>query len=75
MLDAAGFERLDEQDWRLDIDMASWLARMRTPPILELAARRLFAHAPVEVARYYVVDPDTLDFSLESAMFTARLAG
>ena len=73
MLGAAGFELLDERDWRLDIDMASWLTRMRTPPVLEAAVRHLFAQAPVEVARYYAVDPDTLDFRLESTMFTARL--
>jgi hypothetical protein len=72
MLDGAGFERLAEQDWRLDIDFASWLARMRTPPALEAAARQLLAHAPDEVRRHYAVDAATLDFRLESAMFTAR---
>lgn len=74
MLDAAGFERLDERDWRLDIGFASWLARMRTPPVLEAAIRQLLAHAPREVRDYYRVDPATLDFKLESAMFTARKA-
>lgn len=72
MLDGAGFERLAEQDWRLDIDFAGWLARMRTPPALEAAARQLLAHAPDEVRRHYAVDAATLDFRLESAMFTAR---
>lgn len=74
MLATAGFELTDEQDWRLDIDFASWLARMRTPPVLEAAARQLLAHAPDEVKRHYAVDPATLDFKLESAMFTARKA-
>jgi ubiquinone/menaquinone biosynthesis C-methylase UbiE len=72
MLDGAGFDRLDEQDWRLQIGFASWLARMRTPPVLEAAVRQLLAHAPDEVKHHYAVDPATLDFKLESAMFLAR---
>ena len=75
MLAAAGFELADERDWRLDIDFTSWLARMRTPPALEAAARQLLAHAPDEVKQHYAVDPATLDFKLESAMFTARKTG
>lgn len=75
MLTTAGFELTDEQDWRLDIDVNSWLARMRTPPVLEAAARHLLANAPDEVKQYYAVDPATLDFKLESAMFTARKSG
>lgn len=71
MLATAGFELIDEQDWRLDIDFASWLARMRTPPVLEAAARHLLEHAPDEVKQYYAVDPVSLDFKFESAMFTA----
>jgi ubiquinone/menaquinone biosynthesis C-methylase UbiE len=71
----AGFALQDEHDWRLDIDFASWLARMRTPPALEAAIRQLLAHAPDEVLAYYRVDPATLDFKLESAMFVARRSG
>lgn len=72
MLDAAGFERLDERDWRVDIGFDAWLARMRTPAVMEAAVRALLVHAPDEVKRYYAVDPATLDFKLETAMFTAR---
>ncbi|MBD8899465.1 class I SAM-dependent methyltransferase [Rhodanobacter sp. DHG33] len=72
MLADAGFDLQDEHDWRLDIGFASWLARMRTPPVLEAAIRQLFAHAPDEVRAYYQIDPATLDFRLESAMFVAR---
>lgn len=75
MLAGAGFALQDEHDWRLDIDFASWLARMRTPPVLEAAIRHLLSHAPDEVLSYYRVDPATLDFKLESAMFVARRAG
>lgn len=72
MLADAGFALQDEHDWRLDIGFSSWLARMRTPPVLEAAIRQLLAHAPDEVLAYYQVDPATLDFKLESAMFVAQ---
>ncbi|MFK2877493.1 class I SAM-dependent methyltransferase [Rhodanobacter hydrolyticus] len=71
MLADAGFALQDEHDWRLDIGFSSWLARMRTPPVLEAAIRQLLAHAPDEVLAHYQVDPATLDFKLESAMFVA----
>ena len=75
MLADAGFALQDEHDWRLDIDFASWLARMRTPPELEAAIRHLLSHAPDEVLAYYRIDPATLDLKLESAMFVARRTG
>lgn len=74
MLADAGFALQDEHDWRLEIGFGNWLARMRTPPALEAAIRLLLAHAPDEVLDYYRVDPATLDFKLESAMFVARRA-
>ncbi|BFI97181.1 MAG: class I SAM-dependent methyltransferase [Rhodanobacter sp.] len=75
MLAETGFALQDEHDWRLDIGFADWLARMRTPPALETAIRHLLAHAPDEVLAYYQVDPATLDFKLEAAMFVAQRAG
>ena len=75
MLAGAGFALQDEHDWRLDIGFASWLARMRTPAVLEAAIRHLLAQASDEVQAYYRVDPATLDFKLESAMFVARRSG
>lgn len=71
MLRQTGFELIDEQGWALDIDFTSWIARMRTPPVLEAAVRHLLASAPIEVRKYYAVSA-TLDFKLESAMFVAR---
>ncbi len=73
-LTVTGFALQEEHDWRLDIGFASGLARMRTPVALGAAIRQLLAHAPDEVLAYYQVDPDTLDFRLESAMFVARRA-
>ncbi|MBD8873430.1 class I SAM-dependent methyltransferase [Rhodanobacter sp. DHB23] len=75
MLAGAGLALQDEHDWRLDIGFSSWLARMRTPPALEAAIRQLLAHAPDEVLAHYQVDPATLDFRLESAMFVAQRIG
>lgn len=72
MLAEAGFALQDERDWRLGIGFAGWLARMRTPPVLEAAVRHLLANAPDEVLTHYQVDSATLDFKLESAMFVAR---
>ena len=72
MLQRAGFELTAEQTWPLEIEFASWVARMRTPPVLEAAIRHLLADAPMEVQRYYRIRA-TLDFTLESAMFTANL--
>jgi len=72
MLQHAGFEVTAEENWPLEIEFASWIARMRTPPVLEAAIRHLLADAPAEVQRHYGIRA-TLDFTLESAMFTARL--
>ena len=72
MLQQAGFELVAEQAWPLQIEFESWIARMRTPAVLEAAIRHLLAGAPMEVQRYYAIRA-TLDFTLESAMFTARL--
>lgn len=75
LLRDAGFAVQDEQDWRLDIEFDRWLARMRTPPVLEAAIRQLLSQAPDEVLAYYRVDRTSLDFKLESAMFVAQRVG
>ncbi len=72
MLGDAGFTMVDTSEWRLDIQFAAWLARMRTPPVFEAALRQLMTQAPDEVKAYYAIDPQTLDFRFESAMFVAR---
>lgn len=74
LLADAGFELQAEHDWRLDIHFAEWLARMRTPAMFEGAIRQLMTQAPDEVRAYYQIDPATLDFKLEAAMFTAQRA-
>lgn len=75
MLAAAGFALQEESAWRLPIHFDAWLARMRTPPVLEAAVRQLLAGAPEEFLRHYQVNASTLDFELEAGMFTARRIG
>lgn len=75
MLTAAGFALQEESTWRLPIHFDAWLARMRTPPVLEAAVRQLLAGAPEEFLRHYQVNASTLDFELEAGMFTARRIG
>jgi len=72
MLRGAGFAPLDEHRWPLPLDFQSWITRMRTPPVLEAALRQLLANAPAEVQRHYAIQADSLDFTLETAMFVAR---
>lgn len=71
MLHAAGLTAEETRRWRIDIEFASWLARMRTPVAMEAALRQLMTGAPDEVRRHYAVT-SALDFQLEVAMFTGR---
>lgn len=75
MLVAAGFSLRDENAWRLPIRFDAWLARMRTPFVLEAAIRQLMAGAPEEFLCHYRVNPETFDFELEAGMFTACRPG
>lgn len=74
MLADSGFAVTGEEDWRLEINFASWIERMQTPPVMEAALRKLLSEAPVEVRQHYRIAPETLDFAFETAMFQARLA-
>ncbi|MGN6087431.1 class I SAM-dependent methyltransferase [Trinickia sp.] len=68
---AAGFAASARERWRLPIDYASWIARMRTPAERAQAIRSLWASAPDEVREYYGVQPDG-SFMLDVAMVEAR---
>lgn len=67
----AGFTASVRERWRLPIDYASWIARMRTPAERAEAIRSLWASAPDEVREYYGVQPDG-SFMLDVAMVEAR---
>jgi ubiquinone/menaquinone biosynthesis C-methylase UbiE len=68
---AAGFEASVRERWRLSIEFAPWIARMRTPGERAQAIRSLWASAPDEVREYYGVQPDG-SFMLDVAMVEAR---
>ena len=57
--------------WRLPIEFASWVARMRTPAERVQAIRSLWASAPDEVCEHYSVRPDG-SFMLDVVMIEAR---
>lgn len=73
MFEAAGFTVEVTPIWRIEIEFASWVARMRTPEVAVAAIRHLWQKAPAEVRDHYRVQPDG-SFALEAAMITASPA-
>jgi ubiquinone/menaquinone biosynthesis C-methylase UbiE len=66
----AGFDANVRERWRLSIEFAPWIARMRTPAERAQAIRSLWSRAPDEVREYYGVQADgsfMLDVSLIAA--------
>ncbi|WP_109480980.1 class I SAM-dependent methyltransferase [Paraburkholderia sp. C35] len=68
--EAAGFEAVVRVRWRLDIEFASWVARMRTPEVRVVAIQSLWASAPDEVREYFAVQQDG-SFKLDALMVEA----
>ncbi|MEN7526887.1 methyltransferase domain-containing protein [Cupriavidus sp. DL-D2] len=66
----AGFDVEVSPVWRIEIQFASWVARMRTPEVAQAAIRHLWDKAPAEVRERYRVQADG-SFALEAALFTA----
>lgn len=56
---------------RLRLEFASWIARMRTPPVLADAIRALEEGAPKEVQAYFDIEPDGT-FTLDTATLVFR---
>lgn len=67
----AQFEASPRERWRLPIEFASWVARMRTPGERVHAIRSVWEAAPDEVREHYAVQPDG-SFMLDVAMIQAR---
>jgi ubiquinone/menaquinone biosynthesis C-methylase UbiE len=67
---AAGFKATIRERWRLPIEFASWVARMRTPEPRVVAIRSLWDSAPDEVRQYFEVQPDG-SFQLDAMMIEA----
>ncbi|EGD04195.1 methyltransferase type 11, partial [Burkholderia sp. TJI49] len=58
MFREAGFDAQVHSRWRLPIDFATWVERIRTPEDSVAGIRALWAHAPDEVRAYYAVQAD-----------------
>ncbi|WP_207003120.1 class I SAM-dependent methyltransferase [Trinickia mobilis] len=71
LLANAGFTAQIRERWRLPIEFASWVARMRTPEVRVAAIRSMWASAPDEVREYFDVQPDG-SFKLDVLMIEAR---
>jgi ubiquinone/menaquinone biosynthesis C-methylase UbiE len=65
----AGFALDTEKDWRIPIDFASWIARMRTPVTHAGVIRHLFANAPASVKQALQIGPDD-SFYIDVHLFT-----
>jgi SAM-dependent methyltransferase len=70
MFREAGFETAAPATWRIHIDFASWIARMRTPPECVTAIQLLWRNAPQEVLSAYAVQADG-SFDLDAMLLTA----
>lgn len=68
---AAGFEAVVRERWRLDIEFASWVARMKTPEPRVVAIRSVWASAPDEVREYFAVQQDG-SFKLDAILIEAH---
>jgi ubiquinone/menaquinone biosynthesis C-methylase UbiE len=68
---AAGFKATIRERWRLPIEFASWVARMRTPEPRVVAIRSLWTSAPDEVCQYFDVQEDG-SFKLDALMIEAN---
>jgi ubiquinone/menaquinone biosynthesis C-methylase UbiE len=70
-LTRAGFHVREAKSWRLRIEFASWIERMRTPELNARAARALQEAASTEVRSHFAIEPDG-SFMLDVAGFEAR---
>jgi ubiquinone/menaquinone biosynthesis C-methylase UbiE len=63
----AGFAVGNVRTWRLHLEFASWIARMRTPDVLTAAIKALHAAAPREVREHYAFEADG-SFTIDTMM-------
>ncbi len=71
LLRQAGFEIASDKTWKLRLEFATWVARMRTPADNITAIKALWKSAPQEVKTYFALEPDD-SFSIDVAMLDAR---
>ncbi|MBN2678757.1 methyltransferase domain-containing protein [Acidithiobacillus montserratensis] len=70
MLTAAGWRVVDQDTWKLPLDFASWIARMRCPEERVAAIQSVWSKAPAEVIDHFAVQPNR-DFALDVCWMTA----
>jgi ubiquinone/menaquinone biosynthesis C-methylase UbiE len=70
-LAASGFAVESVATWRLRLEFAPWIARMRTPDAHVAAIRSLQARASSEVRGYFEIEDDG-SFTLDTALVVAR---
>ncbi|SDD71146.1 Methyltransferase domain-containing protein [Massilia sp. PDC64] len=70
-LAAVGFAVDDVVTYRLRLEFASWIARMRTPDVHVAAIRSLHARASSEVKDYFQIGDDG-SFTVDTALIVAR---
>nr|WP_198980985.1 class I SAM-dependent methyltransferase [Herbaspirillum sp. ASV7] len=71
LLRQAGFEIASDKTWKLRLEFATWVARMRTPADNITAIKALWKSAPQEVKAYFALEADD-SFSIDVAMLDAR---
>ncbi len=69
-LSGAGLDPKNARAFKVRLEFASWIARMRTPEIQAGAIRALEAAMPADVASYFDIGPDG-SFTLDVALFEA----
>jgi ubiquinone/menaquinone biosynthesis C-methylase UbiE len=69
----AGFTVSATRSYRVRLDFAAWLERMRTPPVLAEAIRALAAAASEPVRRHFAIEPDG-SFTIDTALFELERA-
>lgn len=72
-LATSGFTVARLQTWRLRMDFAAWVARMRTPVENQRAIRSLQAAAQRETREHFAIETDG-SFSIDVMMIEARVA-
>ncbi len=70
MLAAAGWQMPDQDTWKLPLDFASWISRMRSPEERVTAIKSVWAGASTEVCDHFALQPNH-DFSLDVCWMTA----
>jgi ubiquinone/menaquinone biosynthesis C-methylase UbiE len=71
LLAEVGFQIMEERSWKVRLEFASWVARMRTPPVTVEAIRRLQQGAPTEVQEGLAIEADG-SFTAQTGLFWAR---